>query len=192
MNVLNNMEDKCEVDRQFFVHRRDHSRRWSAGVYYLKQIDAADTRLYQNQTVPIGQIADAGVAFQRIRVNLRDMILAKDTTEAQKYADTIKELDALIVTTSADYEKLIVSTEMQTLFDEYMTSYEEFNGYRDQIMALALAGKPDEALTTLRGDAFASAKSVEEDLDAMQQMKVEQAKGVPKRILPLQIRQPRS
>ncbi len=178
MNVLNNMKTSVKLIGSFLLIAVITAVVGVVGIYYLNQIDAADTRLYANQTVPIGQIADAGIAFQRIRVNLRDLILAKDAAEAQKYAETIKELDAQIIATSADYEKLIISTEMQTLFDKYMASYEEFNGYRDQIMALALAGKTDEALAALRGDAFTSAKAVEEDLDAMKLMKEDQAKAV--------------
>ncbi|MBK7455161.1 MAG: MCP four helix bundle domain-containing protein [Anaerolineales bacterium] len=178
MNFLNNLRTGVKLIGSFMIIAVITAVVGVLGIYYINQIDAADTRLYQNQTVPLGQIADAAVAFQRTRVNLRDMILAADTAEAQKYADTIKTLDEQIVTLSADYEKLIVAPEMRALFDDYTKDYAEFKGYRDTIMALALAGKQDEALTTLRGDAFASAKAVETALDAMQVMKTEQAKAL--------------
>ncbi|MBK8421943.1 MCP four helix bundle domain-containing protein [Candidatus Villigracilis saccharophilus] len=178
MSFLNNLRTGVKLIGSFLIIAVITAVVGVLGIYYIKQIDAADTRLYQNQTVPLGQIADAAVAFQRTRVNLRDMILAADTAEAQKYADTIKTLDEQIVTLSADYEKLIVAPEMRALFDDYTKDYAEFKGYRDTIMALALAGKQDEALTTLRGDAFASAKAVETALDAMQVMKTEQAKAL--------------
>ncbi len=178
MSFLNNLRTGVKLIGSFLIIAVITAVVGVLGIYYIKQIDAADTRLYQNQTVPLGQIADAAVAFQRTRVNLRDIILAADTAEAQKYADTIKTLDEQIVTLSADYEKLIVAPEMRALFDDYTKDYAEFKGYRDTIMALALAGKQDEALTTLHGDAFASAKAVETALDAMQVMKTEQAKAL--------------
>ena len=178
MNFLNNLKTSVKLIGSFLILAVITAVVGVLGIYYIKQIDAADTRLYQNQTVPLGQIADAAVAFQRTRVNLRDMLLAKDQAEVQKYVDTIKELDTEIVTVSAEYEKLIVSTEMRGLYDSYLTSYAEFEAHRDMIISLANSGKTEEALTYLRGDAFVSAKDVEADLDAMQVMKVEQAKGV--------------
>jgi methyl-accepting chemotaxis protein len=178
MSFLNNLKTSVKLIGSFMIIAVITAVVGVLGIYYINQIDAADTKLYQNQTVPIGQIADAAVAFQRTRVNLRDMILAQDTAEAQKYADTIKTLDEQIASTSADYEKLIVAPEMRALFDAYTSDYATFKGYRDTIMAFALAGKQDEALTHLRGDAFASAKAVETGLDAMQVMKTEQAGAI--------------
>ena len=177
MNFLNNLKTSVKLIGSFLIIAVITAVVGILGIYYIKQIDAADTRLYQNQTVPIGQIADAGVAFQRTRVNLRDMLLAKDQVEMQKYADTLKELDTEIMTVSAEYEKLIVSTEMRSLYDGYVNSYAEFETHRDMIVSLASSGKTDEALTYMRGDAFASAKEVEADLDAMKVMKVDQAKA---------------
>ncbi len=177
MNFLNNLKTSVKLIGSFLIIAVITAVVGILGIYYINQIDAADTRLYQNQTVPIGQIADAGVAFQRTRVNLRDMLLAKDQAEMQKYVDTIKELDTQIATVSAEYEKLIISTEMQALFDTYSNNYLDFEGFRDEIMSLALAGKKEEALAFMRGDALASAKAVEADLDAMKLMKEDQAKA---------------
>ncbi|MFN8383507.1 MAG: methyl-accepting chemotaxis protein [Anaerolineales bacterium] len=178
MNVLNNMKTSVKLTGSFLILAVITAVVGILGIYYLKQIDAADTELYEHQTVPLGQIADVDVAFQRTRVNLRDMLLAKTPEEAKKYIDTIKELDTEIATVSADYEKLILSAEMHTLYDAYTQDYEEFAGFRDQIISLAEAGKTEQALTLMRGDAFTSAKAVEAGLDAMQQMKEDQAKGV--------------
>ena len=102
MNFLNNLRTGVKLIGSFLIIAVITAVVGVLGIYYIKQIAAADTHLYQNQTVPLGQIADAAVAFQRTRVNLRDIILAADTAEAQKYADTIKTLDAQIVTLSAD------------------------------------------------------------------------------------------
>jgi methyl-accepting chemotaxis protein len=177
MSALNNLKTSVKLIGSFLIIAILTGVVGGLGIYYIMQIDAADTRLFENQTVPIGQIADAGVAFQRIRVNLRDLILAKDDAEAQKYIDTIVELETTINTVSADYEKLIVSQEMQELFDEYTKSRNEFEPFKQKIMSLALEGKKDEALAALRGDALTSAKAVEASLDKMKVMKVEQAKA---------------
>jgi methyl-accepting chemotaxis protein len=179
MNALNNIRTNVKLIGSFLIIAILTAIVGIVGIVYIRQIDAADTHLYENQTVPISQIAEAGVAFQRTRVNLRDLLFqARTPDESQKYIATMKELDTGITTISADYEKLIVSVEMQALFDTYQKDYEEFKGYRDQIQSLALAGKTEEAVTLMSGDALASAKAVEAGLDAMKDMKEEQAKGI--------------
>ena len=177
MNVLNNMKTSVKLIGSFLIIAALTAIVGVLGIFYIRQIDAADTRLYQNQTVPIGQLQEMAVSFQRIRVNLRDLLLSKSTQESQSYVNTINQLSADIDKVEAEYEALILSEEMQALFDDYTRAYAEFIPYRDQIMSLALAGKQEEGLAVLRGDAFASAKAVEADIDAMVVMKIEQAKA---------------
>ena len=174
--MLNNMKTSVKLIGSFMIIAVITAIVGVIGIIYLRQIDAADTKLYEKYTIPISQIADAGVALQRVRINMRDTILAKTPAEAQTYAANVKSISADLEKVSAEYKALIVSKEMMDLYTTYEKDYQEFGPYRDQIVALALAGKNDEALTLLRGDAFKSAKAVESDLDAMKAMKDAQAK----------------
>ncbi len=175
MNTLNNLKTSVKLIGSFLIIAILTAIVGAVGIYNINLINTADTVLYEHQTVPLGQLSDLGTAFQRIRVNLRDTILEKDPVAAQKYYDTINQLKAEIEKTSAEYEKLIVSKEMQSLYDQYSKDYQDFMPFVAQINVLTKAGKQDEALTYLRGDALAAAKAVEADIDAMEVMKVEQA-----------------
>ncbi len=145
------------------------------GITYIRSIDAADTKLYKNMTVPTSQLADMATAFQRIRVNLRDAILAATPAESQQYDATVTTLTADMEKLASEYEKTILSDDMRLLFQEYTTAVQSFAADRSQILALADAGKNDEALALLRS-AFQKAKDIENSLDKMQAMKIEQAK----------------
>ncbi|HMX76481.1 MAG TPA: MCP four helix bundle domain-containing protein, partial [Anaerolineales bacterium] len=175
MNILNNLKTNVKLLGSFMIVAALTAIVGGVGIYYLRLIDAADTRLYHNNTVPLSQLTNIAVAFQRTRVNLRDMLLSDNQQDSLKYAATIEELDAEIIQYSAEYEKLILTKEMQNLYDEFRTAYKEFAQYRDQIMTLDEQGKNEQALALMRGDAFASAKAVEADIDAMTEMKVKQA-----------------
>ncbi len=177
MNALNNLKTNVKLIGSFLIIAVITAIVGIVGIYYLRQIDAADTKLYQNQLVPISQLADIATAFQRTRVNLRDLLLATTPEEGQTYVSTIKELATEIDTISGDYEKLILSNEMKVLYARFTKDYSDFLPFRDQIMTLALANKDAEALAYMRGDAFAAAKAVEADIDEMQVMKQTQAKG---------------
>ena len=179
MNVLNNMKTSVKLIGSFLIVAAITALMGVYSMVSLKSADDNDTKLYQNQTIPLGQLADLGVAFQRTRINYRDILLATTAEDKQKYANTIKELDTQIGQTMADYEKLIVSPEMRALFDEFSSLYKIFVSNRDQIVALALADKNDEALALMRrADVFANATDVNAKIDAMQLMKESQAKAL--------------
>jgi methyl-accepting chemotaxis protein len=177
MNMLNNLRTRVKLIGSFLVIVLITAVVGGLGIYYMRQIDANDLVLYQNQTVPIGQLGKTAVAFQRTRVNLRDLLLAKTSDESRKYVETIKELATEIDTLSVEYQKLILSKEMQTLYDKFRAEYQHFIPDRDRIMALALADKRDDALTLLRGDALVTAKAVEATIEEMMAMKTEQAQA---------------
>ncbi|HNY12954.1 MAG TPA: MCP four helix bundle domain-containing protein, partial [Candidatus Wallbacteria bacterium] len=46
------------------------------GIKNIRAIDEADTVLYEKMLVPITQLSDISVYYQRIRINLRDIIIA--------------------------------------------------------------------------------------------------------------------
>ena len=148
------------------------------GINYIRQIDAADTRLYQNYTIPIMQLDRLGIAFQRIRVNMRDAILIDDTKEQQTKYETINELSAEMDIIAAEYEALIETQEMRDHFADYVAAKKEFDPYLNEMIALNKAGKRDAALEILFGDAYTSARAIQDQITAMIDMKVELAKNI--------------
>ncbi len=175
MKTLNNLKTSVKLIGSFMLIAIITAVVGSLGFYQMRQIDASSSQMYTNYTVPIGQLGDISVAFQRTRVNLRDMLLAKTPEESQKYANTINALSVEIQEQSAEYEKLIVSTEMKDMFDKYSALYGAFSIHRDEIMALEQSGRDEEALALLRGDAFQTAKDVEAQIDLMRETKTQQA-----------------
>ncbi len=53
----------------------------SIGTINLSKLKKSDTELYENMTVPISQLEEISTAFQRVRVDLRDMVTANDPKE---------------------------------------------------------------------------------------------------------------
>jgi methyl-accepting chemotaxis protein len=74
------------------------------GITNIKTLDESDTELYENITMPITEAADMGMAFQRLRINIRDMISANDPQDIQEQADKIAERRAEISTLAESFE----------------------------------------------------------------------------------------
>ncbi len=147
------------------------------GIYYIRTIDAADTNLYQNYTVPISQLERMGTAFQRIRVNLRDSIFHKDEAANENY-ETVAQLRSEMDSIADEYEALIETQEMREMFKRYQEAVKAFDPYIDQIIALDKAGKSDEATALLLGDAKAKAKELQDSIEGMVILKVDQAQKI--------------
>ncbi|RII30718.1 MAG: methyl-accepting chemotaxis protein [Geobacter sp.] len=145
------------------------------GIYDIKKIDVADTKLYEKITVPMGDLADVSISFQRIRVNIRDLIAANNTEEKNRFAGRIKELKDAINNGSDKFEKTILSDEGRKLFEEFKQSKIVYGAQLDKVISLAMADKDIEATALLQGEA-GKASRVEQDLiNKLMESKVKQA-----------------
>jgi len=63
------------------------------GAFKLKTLDDADTHLYENYTEGLYNVLQISTSFQRLRVNLRDMVNAGNPEKIEEYGKKIEELD---------------------------------------------------------------------------------------------------
>ncbi|MFZ5758866.1 MAG: MCP four helix bundle domain-containing protein [Thermodesulfobacteriota bacterium] len=146
------------------------------GIYNIRKIDNADTMLYEKMTVPLGEVAQISIAFQRIRVNGRDIIAASSNEEKQKFAGLIKELRTIIDKEAVEFEKTILTAEGQSLFEEFKQTRTSYGPLLDRVVALAMADRDDEATALLQGEAGVAARAEQEAIDKLLESKIEQAR----------------
>ncbi len=146
------------------------------GVNKIKQIDEADTFLYEKMTVPLGDIADVAVSFQRIRVN---MAVLAGTTDKEIQKDMVegnKKLRERISEKLAVFEKSLQSPEAKKAFADLTQNRAEYIKVTDQVMELAQAGKEDAAQQLLQGEARKVADSYRKHIDDLVESKKLQGK----------------
>ena len=135
------------------------------GSYNLKAIDTSDTQLYENMTVPITQMSEISTEFQRIRVNMRDMIIAQSPEEIQLNISQIEERRADIDKISTSFEKTIISTEMRAEFEAFKAARVDFKPKLDKAIALAKENKDQEAVAMISENGeFGKASIVEQNV----------------------------
>ena len=146
-------------------------------IVNIKTLDEADTELYEHMTVPIGIMADISVNFQRLRVNSRDILKADDPAEIEKLRARIEEIRKSIDEQSTTFEDLIVSNEMQDLFDTFVETRAAYRPALDNIILLAQANRDDEGYAALAEDQAAGIASRAEQnaIKAIVDMKVQDA-----------------
>ncbi len=146
------------------------------GIINLKKIDDADTFLYEKMTVPISLLGDMGTAFQRIRINLRELTDAKTKEEMQKPMDTIKQLKSDIDKASAEYEKTILTEGGREAFKRFLETRKVYGAVVDKVIGLVSAGKNDEADAVTKSEGKKAAFDEQTAIDALQESKVKIAK----------------
>jgi methyl-accepting chemotaxis protein len=146
------------------------------GVIKINSISTEDMALYQRMTVPISILSDISTAFQRQRVNIRDMILASTNTDMEANIKSAEDRENEIEKLIPEFEKLIVSDIMRAALEDFKKALNAYSPYRAKIAELAKANKDEDAKTLLQGDALKAALAVQETIDKIQVMKVEDAK----------------
>lgn len=148
------------------------------GIKYIKQIDAQDEKLYQKIAVPLGDLANISVSFQRVRINLRDVVESKDEKENQLFREKVKQLRETITIRSDKFEKTILTDEGHKLFNEFKEARKIYGECITKILDLDAAKKDAEALALLHGDAKKAAVHEQELLDKLMESKEAQGKLV--------------
>ncbi|HUI63403.1 MAG TPA: methyl-accepting chemotaxis protein [Bacteroidota bacterium] len=147
------------------------------GIKNLNDMSAKSEEMYGNMTVPITQLSNITEAFQRIRINSRDMLMAADRDEMTGYINRINDLSGETSSNCALLEKTLLSQEAKDLFKALTDSRAAYRSDLDKMIELAKAGKKAEALAILRGDGFKSAMAEQSAIDKLKEKKLSDAEG---------------
>jgi methyl-accepting chemotaxis protein len=147
------------------------------GIYNIKKIDDADTFLYEKVTVPITYLDDIAVSFQRVRVNVRELLDADTPEEISRVAETINTLSEEIGKKSDLYEKTLYTQEGKDLFKAFLETRKVYRAHLAQITDLVKQKRNDEAGALVSGEAKKAAHAEQEAIDKLVANKVAIAKS---------------
>ena len=143
------------------------------GIRQIGVIDAADTKLYEKMTVPLGEMGEIRQFFQRQRINLRDAIM---TGDVERYGARIKEIETELTKTEEEFKKTLLTEAGQAAFKVYKDANAKYDEDSTRILNLVGAGKLKEAEAVLRGDGAKATTEVNNALDVLHKMTLKLAK----------------
>jgi methyl-accepting chemotaxis protein len=141
MNLFNNMKVGTKLIAGFLAVAAISALVGTVGITKIRQIAYDDTMLYKEMLVPLEDLADMAVSFQRIRIDVRDAIEATDEKEVQGHLATVKQLRQRIGEVAAKFEKTIIADEGRMLFSEFKESRNAYIAVTDKVMELDAAKK---------------------------------------------------
>ncbi|MBF0496600.1 MAG: MCP four helix bundle domain-containing protein [Deltaproteobacteria bacterium] len=146
------------------------------GIGSIHQLDEADKLMYARNTAPLVDIYKVSDDFQRIRVNVRDIIMAKTADEMKGLTAVIKDLDKSIDENMAKFEKTIKAEDVRKEYQIVKSSLEKYKLITEKAISLALENKREDAISLLRGDVVILGRAITESINKIFDLKVDQAK----------------
>ena len=146
------------------------------GTQKLKQIDAADTVLYQKITEPLGDIGEVSTHFQRMRVNTLQFVIAKTSEKRADQKKSIEERRKSIEENLGQFEKTIITDEGRAAFKDLKENLKAYTSGQDKIFALAAAGKMAEAEGVFNGEGAKARADVQKNIDTLFKSKIDGAR----------------
>ena len=148
---------------------------WEA-LHDIRKTAQKSTDMYENMTVPLAQLTALSEDFQRLRINLRDMVFAETSADEQRFLHTVRELEERGTDDLLAFEQRILSDEMRVAFAELKAAKQAFHPHMEQVIAYAEAEDMDEAaIATLKGPAYAAAMDVVAAYSTVRDMKQQHA-----------------
>jgi methyl-accepting chemotaxis protein len=132
------------------------------GVTSLNTANDSDTVLYEKRTVPIVQMGKMSTLFQRVRVNTRDILLAKSSDEIEDFVLKIKTYRDEMTKLSGEIEKSIDTQEERQIFDEFKQSRIEYGRHLDVLMDFGRNQNDVEGFKYLNGEMKAASNREQE------------------------------
>jgi len=146
------------------------------GITKIRTVAKSGEELYAVNTIPILQLSEISTAYNRIRINLRDLLLDDNKANHAHYMDTIKELTKTVDEVLPKYEKEIRSKEIREQFDTMKDAYGKFTVVKEKIITLQAEHKTEEARQLMMKECGPVAKVINGTIAKMDEIKAAQAK----------------
>ncbi len=148
------------------------------GMIQIKTINDADTKLYKEMTVPLGELVLMVDNYQRMRVSLREVMLAKTTNDIQKNIDIFDKQSNEFDRIASSYKTTLIFEEGRQLFKKMETEKKEYVRMIRLIFDAWLAGDSLKAATIMYDDAHAPINALQETIETMMKSKTDFAKQI--------------
>jgi len=148
------------------------------GVVKILDLDDSDTALYEENALPLAHLAEILSRYQRVRVNILYALLYAGNAEGQKgYLAKIEEHRKSITEELAQYEKGDRDAADKELTAELKAGLAAYDQMAQKLIALAVAGKQQEALQYIKSEGAASVNQMRQITRKMLDAKEAEAKA---------------
>jgi len=137
------------------------------GLSGMSDMSKRSASMYANQLTPMRDLGYANAAFIIGRGETRNMLLDKQITGRQKYADLMYAEDKKIDGYIDAYSKTVLSKEEQELLPKFKSASEQYLKSRAKAIVLTLKGDDSAAYAIVYGEALQHGNDARQTLSAL-------------------------
>jgi methyl-accepting chemotaxis protein len=143
------------------------------GIVRLRQIAAADRKLYEAGTAPMEALGMLSTHFHRMRANTLELVTAPDEAFREDQKKRILERRQSMAEHGAAVEKGLESDEEKETCKTLQAGLKDYYAVQDRCIAMAFDGKAVEARKVLDAEGDKFRKVSQESIEKLFDMKVE-------------------
>jgi len=142
------------------------------GAVNIKTIDDADTRLYETMTVPLGEMVTIVESYQRMRGNVKDLVLATTPAQIADLEERIKLRNEEFNTNLLSYEKTLFTDEGRELVKDVFSLKAQYDQLVVEIIGHVKAGDEASAIAIMNGKGNDIRTVIEKDYRRLVELKI--------------------
>lgn len=131
------------------------------GYSQINLIQKTDTLMYEQGAIPLEHIGEIAANFQRVRTNVRELILAKDAKTTAYYEDRIAKFRAEINDAATQMDLSLPDADARKMFAAFGDSRSGYTTYLAKIISLCRDGKKQTAIDYMNSAEVLAAERAE-------------------------------
>src|SRR6185369_7672884 len=149
------------------------------GYFQIHKLERADNFLFNNGVKPVEHIGKVAAGFQRLRTNIRELILARDQKTHDYYQVRIAKFREETAASVKSLEATLPDAESKKLLARVVQTHSDYTPHISRIMELSRFNKDQEAIKYLDSDSVNVAEHSEiEAIENLQQYLVNNAEKI--------------
>jgi len=146
------------------------------GLYNLFNITAEDRALYENFTVPVGELVVMTEEYWKIRVEYRNMLLEKDPGKQDMHAARMREAMQKIKSILQNFEKTTYTDEGRKAVTTFQGAMAEYEPYMEKLISLVRSRQLEAATRLVESDGARLNEAMDDGMMRLQDLKISVAK----------------
>ncbi|WP_026882768.1 HAMP domain-containing methyl-accepting chemotaxis protein [Clostridium akagii] len=147
------------------------------GIINLNTVSNKDSEMYEKMTVPMSNLYNMDQAFEKIRINVRDILLETNEKNIADLKQQVKDNEAMYNTNSDEFEKTLLTTNGIASAKATENSIVAYAKVVDEIIALAEQNKHDEAMALTNDKGVKANNTVVANMQKLSELKISLAKS---------------
>ncbi|MCX7986673.1 MAG: MCP four helix bundle domain-containing protein, partial [Bacteroidales bacterium] len=176
MKWINNMKIRTKLLGSFIIITALTAILGYIGITEMNIIINNEKKLYEKVTVPLGDVVDLVSNFQRIRVNVRDAILAPNKEIREQKYKRIEELKTGFYNAIKPLEETLVTVEGKKVLQKVVESFEDYAKEIENLKILVDNEKKEEAIKLIGGTMKQKNDTCQSNIDRFVELKIKIAR----------------